>query len=98
MRLDVFRDRRDWIWASMKDNVAFALVEIEVDELMTFRTCFSGVSFKDFAEEYNKAYKKGKGFNIKRPRHSSDLEKSKESVEHVCKELASKLETDFSKN
>lgn len=97
LRLDIFRDRRDWIWNSMKDNVAFALVEIDIDELMTFRTCFTGVSFKEFAEEYNKANKKGKGFVIKRPRHSSDLDKSKEAVEHVCKELASKIETDFSK-
>lgn len=97
LRLDIFRDRREWIWTSMKDNVAFALVEFDIDELMTFKTCFTGVSFKDFVEEYYKANKKGKGFIIKRPRHSTDLEKSKESVEHVCKELASKIETDFSK-
>lgn len=97
LRLDIFRDRREWIWASMKDNVAFALVEIDIEELMTFKTCFTGVSFKQFAEEYNKANKKGKGFVIKRPRHSTDLDKPKEAVEHVCKELASKIETDFSK-
>lgn len=97
LRLDVFRDRREWIWTSMKDNVAFALVEFDIDELMTFKTCFTGVSFKDFAEEYHKANKKGKGFIIKRPRHSTDLEKTKEGVEQVCKNLAPKLETDFSK-
>ena len=81
----------------MKDNVAFALVEIDVEELMTYHTCFTNVSFKEFVEEYNKAYKKGKGFSIKRPRHSSDLDKNKEAVEHVCKELATKIEDEYSK-
>jgi len=97
LRLDVFRDRREWIWNSMKDNVAFALVELDIEELMTFKTCFTNVSFKEFAEEYQKACKKGKGFIIKRPRHNTDLEKSKENVEHVCKELTTKIENDFSK-
>jgi len=97
LRLDIFRDRREWIWASMKDNVAFALVEIDIEELMTFHTCFSKVSFKEFVEEYAKAHKKGKGFIIKRPRHGSDLEKGKESVEYVCKELATKIEDAYSK-
>lgn len=97
LRLDLFRDRREWIWSSMKDNVAFGLVELDIEELMTFKTCFTNVSFKEFAEEYQKANKKGKGFIIKRPRHSTDLEKTKEGVEQVCKDLASKIETDFSK-
>lgn len=97
LRLDIFRDRREWIWNSMKDNVAFALVKIDINELFTYKTCFTNVSFKEFVEEYDKAHKKRKGFTIKRPRHSTDLEKSKENVDYVCKELTTKIETDFLK-
>jgi hypothetical protein len=97
LRLDVFKDRRKWIWDSMGDNVAFALIEIDIQELLTFNTCFSYVSFEEFIKQYSKAYNKKKGFLIKRPRHNSDLEKNKEAVEYVCKNLANNIEASYSK-
>jgi hypothetical protein len=98
LRLEVFKERRGWIYDTMKDQASFALVKIDMDELLTYKTCFTGVSFQQFVDEYQRAYKKGKGFVIKRPRHETDLDKDKAGVLNVADELANKIEIAFNKS
>jgi hypothetical protein len=91
LRLEVFKDKREWIYEKMKDRASFALVQVSLDELLEYNTCFTGVSFKNFVNKYRRASKQKSGFSIKRPRHKTDLTKKKSSVEQVASTLVNKL-------
>lgn len=95
LRFELFKSKRVWIQETMQ-NASFALVQFSLEELFTYNTCFTDVSFKKFSKKYQKSHTNKTGFLIKRPRHSSDLAKSKEDVKHLMV-LATKMETSFVK-
>lgn len=93
LRLDVFKHKRDWIYAYMKDKASFGVVQFEIAEIEDMNTCFSEISMKKFVDEYENAINNNTGFTFNR-KYTRAIEKDLGSVKGV-KELSLTLEKAF---
>lgn len=90
LRLEIFKEKRGWIYDKIKDTGSFALVKFKTDELNNFDTCFTGISFKQLRDKYSSE----KSFSIKRE-YKSDFVRSKESVLEITKGRIEALSSDY---
>lgn len=93
LRLETFKDKRNWIYNEMKGQASFAIAKFSLKELESFNTCFSEITFKNFRDHY---INNPKGFSINR-KYRPKLEKPDYAVKYVCEELTNKLKTDYKK-
>jgi len=92
LRLEVFKEKRGWIYDKIKDTGSFALVNFQTEELDNFDTCFTGISFKILRDKYATE----RSFKIKRSDYfKSDFIRSKESVLEVAKGRVNALYEDY---
>lgn len=87
LRYDVFTHKRGWIEEKMGRGFAsFHVAQFTMEDLMDdslFQTCFTGVTFKRFAEEFWKGGLTNKGFTIERKGGKEPIEKTPEDSKKI---------------
>jgi hypothetical protein len=86
LRTDVFRSTRDWIYQPLK-NSSVCIISYTFEDLLTFNTCFTDVTYEKFLDNYHLGHLTDKGFAIQR-KTRPDLEKTPESIAEIKKRMA----------
>lgn len=91
IRYETFKSKRSWIEDTIKERASFSLVQFSFEELLTFNTCFTDVSYKLFLNSYYECVNKHtlkafKGFSIKR-NNKMPLEKNIDGIKDVLKRM-----------
>jgi len=95
LRETVFDSKRKYISEFMK-NSSITFAKFSFEELMSFESCFSNISFETFLDNYKLSISKNKGFKIIR-KNKEDIEKSIDAIEDIRKRMKS-LESWFEIN
>lgn len=78
IRLEVFRSTRNWIKKDMGEDCSFALAQIDVSDLDSFKSCFSEIMFNQLPKEYRDSYVEKRDFLLER-KQKPDITKPKQS-------------------